>query len=304
MNFLKSCFKLTFNLLLLILPILSWPIEDNSLTSVIQNSSIASVNSSEKQAEIAASPSNSNTSLHATIVAKTENISNSYLTAHDLPKCRQNNNKFNECLKEILELLFDRFKYGNEEIHFPSLEPFSLNETTYQYNSGPVAGHLALKKVSMHGLSGIQYSQVDFRKQNDVIEMRALSHLSKLKFTGSYNGNLRFNNINIRPKGNFNVTITKMKIKQKADGIIYKKDGHKFLKLISLQAEPEMGEVKINATGIFAENELNNIVLNVANQYWREIYRVLLPQIQEYWSVVLLHLTNAALSVSPFDVKD
>uniref|UniRef100_A0A1B0FR41 Hemolymph juvenile hormone binding protein n=1 Tax=Glossina morsitans morsitans TaxID=37546 RepID=A0A1B0FR41_GLOMM len=272
----------------------SWPAPDNSLTSVTTESLNGNI---------------SNSSVYATIDSKinaTENqhSSNLYLSATDLPYCRQNKNKFNECLKEILELTFDRFKYGNVDMHFPSLEPFPLNETTYQYNGRPVSGHLAIKKALMHGLSRIQYSQIDLRKQNDIVKLRALSHLPRLKFTGSYNGNLRFNNMHIRPKGDFNVTITKMEIEQKADGIIYSRDGHKFLKFIYLQAEPKIGEIKVNASGIFTDIGLNNIVLNVVNQYWREIYRVLLPQIRDYWSSLLLHLTNAALSISPFDVKD
>uniref|UniRef100_A0A1A9VIV3 Circadian clock-controlled protein n=1 Tax=Glossina austeni TaxID=7395 RepID=A0A1A9VIV3_GLOAU len=276
------------------MPILSWPAPDNSLTNVTTEGLNGNI---------------SNSSLQTTIDSKinaTDNqlSSNLYLSANDLPYCRQNKNKFNECLKEILELTFDRFKYGNVDMHFPSLEPFSLNETTYQYNGRPVSGHLAIRKALMHGLSRIQYSQVDLRKQDDIIKLRALSHLPRLKFTGSYNGNLRFNNMHIRPKGDFNVTLTKMEIEQKADGIIYSQDGHKFLKFIYLQAEPKIGEIKVNASGIFTDNGLNNIVLNVVNQYWREIYRVLLPQIRDYWSSLLLHLTNVALSISPFDVKD
>uniref|UniRef100_A0A1B0BJ79 Lipid-binding serum glycoprotein N-terminal domain-containing protein n=1 Tax=Glossina palpalis gambiensis TaxID=67801 RepID=A0A1B0BJ79_9MUSC len=294
MNYLVHVFISIFSLILLTLPVLSWPDPDNSLTSAATEDLDGKI---------------SNSSFYVTIDRKinaTDNQHSSklYLSANDLPYCRQNQNKFNECLKEILELTFDRFKYGNTGKHFPSLEPFSLNETTYQYNGRPLSGHLAIKKAFMHGLSKIQYSQVDLRKQNDIIKMRALSHLPKLKFTGSYNGNLRFNNMHIRPKGDFNVTITKMEIEQKADGIIYSQDGHKFLKFIYLQAEPKIGEIKVNASGIFTDNVLNNIVLNVVNQYWREIYRVLLPQIRDYWSSLLLHLTNVALSISPFDVKD
>jgi len=41
--------------------------------------------------------------------------------------------------------------------------------------------------------------------------------------------------------------------------------------------------------------------MNVANQYWRDIYGIMLPETRQFWQPLMLRMFNEALELVPID---
>lgn len=102
-----------------------------------------------------------------------------------------------------------------------------------------------------------------------------------------------------------------------------KEDGLRYLRLLDIDAHPKIGDMIIKANGIFPDPELgkyhNNLfmnifkciilfelqsdelALNVANNYWRDIYGVMLPETRKSWAPLMLKLINQGLMTVPVD---
>lgn len=56
----------------------------------------------------------------------------------------------------------------------------------------------------------------------------------------------------------------------------------------------------LNATGIFAEPELNTFVIEFVNQYWKSFYKQILPQARSMYEPIVLDAVNKIFGRVPF----
>ncbi|CAD6997909.1 unnamed protein product [Ceratitis capitata] len=79
---------------------------------------------------------------------------------------------------------------------------------------------------------------------------------------GNYKADMTLNEVKMTPKGYFNVTMSDLTLSSESEGELYERDGH-----INLVPDPA----------------LNAVILDFVNQYWRQVYKVMLPQTRSTW---------------------
>ncbi|XP_023296973.2 uncharacterized protein LOC111679622 [Lucilia cuprina] len=220
------------------------------------------------------------------------------LTVDDVVNCQK---YFGTCLKQVLSNVVPKLKDGNKYLQIPSLDPLHFNSTAFQYNSGPFTGYITIRYALIYGLTTIKFKKVDFQKDGNKFKARLTMLVPKMYALGSYKGDMHVNNVRVRPRGDFNVTMLSLGVEMLTLGSVIHKDGHTFLKLTKSNATTILKDSKIHATGIFPDQRLNDIVLNVANQYSRDLFNIVLPETRSNWLPILTDILNGALAMVPFD---
>lgn len=65
-------------------------------------------------------------------------------------------------------------------------------------------------------------------------------------------------------------------------------------------ADLDIKTMQFNATGIFAEPELNAFVVEFVNQYWKSFYKQILPQARTMYEPIVLEAVNKIFGRVPF----
>ncbi|ALC38394.1 CG5945, partial [Drosophila busckii] len=219
----------------------------------------------------------------------------------DLPKCSENPDEAGDCVKEIMNTLIPRLRMGDPDLKIPSYDPLTIDRMSFQYASGAVSGRISVRNVKLFGFAEHKIDKINIKVNGDKVKLRIVSKLPKMNIVGNYKADMMVNQLQLKPKGNFNVTLFDVENHVSTDGEIYKKDGHRFLRLTDIDASPKIGDMVIKANGIFPDPELDELALNVANSHWRDIYGIILPETRNSWAPLMLRLINEALIHVPLD---
>ncbi|XP_067625569.1 uncharacterized protein [Eurosta solidaginis] len=225
-----------------------------------------------------------------------------YFTADDLPVCKRSSADFNDCVKKLLQNSIQRIKNGDKELHIPVIDPLRLNRTTFQYSNGNIRGRITMRDGQTYGFSKTQVQKIDLKINGDRIKMKAHSFVPEIRVAGNYKADIYLNNVQMRPKGQFNVSLFNVNIDQLYEGGFYEADGYRFVRMDKFEADPKVSDFKFFANGLFPDPTLNELALNIVNQYWRQIFQVFLPETRQYWGPMLLQQLNDIMSVVPYDV--
>nr|XP_014086183.1 uncharacterized protein LOC106614796 [Bactrocera oleae] len=225
-----------------------------------------------------------------------------YFTVGNLPVCKQSSPEFNDCVKNLLQKSLQRLKNGDRDLNIPIIDPYRLNRTTFQYTSGTVRGRIIMRDGLTYGFSKMEIKSLDLKINGDKVTMKSLAYVPAITIVGNYKAELILNNIQLRPKGVFNVSLVNVNIDQTYEGNFYEADGHRFVRMLRFDAEPKVGDFKLSATGVFPDPTLNELAVNIVNQYWRRIFQIFLPETRHYWGPLLLQQLNDLMSVVPYDV--
>ncbi|KAH8305486.1 hypothetical protein KR018_010864 [Drosophila ironensis] len=220
----------------------------------------------------------------------------------DIPTCREGDLNINECIRQGLQQITPRMKYGISELNIPPLDPFEMGKSSYNYNSGLLQGRIAMKNVVVHGLSEGIVDKVDFRLKNRRVRMEILSHVPQMFVEGAYKADIKLNDLKLNPKGTFNVTMTNVTMRARPHGELYDKDGHTYLRLNKLETEPKIGDLRFYANGLVPDPALNDVILDFINQYWRQLYEAMLPETLATWQPLILKSSNDFFAALPFDM--
>lgn len=222
-----------------------------------------------------------------------------------LPKgiltCDQDDPELNQCIKNTINQQLPLLHKGSLRLNIPPLDPLRIPDGRYGYSGGPVGGVLILKGANLYGISKSTIKKVDTKILADGVTSTMVSYFPRILVDGNYKADVKFNELKMRPKGHFNLTLTDVTLKAKMTGQFKTVDGKKYLQLNSVEAEPEIGNLRIFATGLFPDPILNNVVLDFANQYWPEIVKTVVPQTKSTWEPIVLDTANKFLSAVPFE---
>ncbi|XP_062142554.1 protein takeout [Drosophila sulfurigaster albostrigata] len=225
-----------------------------------------------------------------------------YLNASEFEKCPEDANAAGDCIAKIINTLLPRLRLGDPELNIPAYDPFLIDKLSFQYSSGAVNGRISVRNVKLYGIVGIKIQKIDVKRDNNKIQLRIYTHQPNINILGDYKADMHVNQLQLKPKGKFNLTLFDVQTTVNTEGEIYTKDdGKRFLRLIDIEANPKIGDMIIKANGIFPDPELDEIALNVANNYWRDIYGIILPETRKSWVPLLLRLINQALLKVPID---
>lgn len=62
----------------------------------------------------------------------------------------------------------------------------------------------------------------------------------------------------------------------------------------------DITNMKINATGLFPDPDLNNVALEFLNQYWEPVYRQAYPQTKATFAPIVVDAVNKIFGRVPF----
>ncbi|KAH8376937.1 hypothetical protein KR093_002302, partial [Drosophila rubida] len=220
----------------------------------------------------------------------------------EFTKCPKDSSAAGECIVNIMNTLIPRFRKGDPELNIPPYDPFVIDKLSFQYTNGAVNGRISVRNVKLYGIAGFKVQTVEVKRDGNKIQLRMTAHQPDVNILGDYKADMHVNQLQLKPKGKFNLTLFDVHNTVVTDGEIYtKEDGQRFMRLTDIEANPKIGEMIIKANGIFPDPELDEIALNVANNYWRDIYGIVLPETRKSWVPLLLRLINQALQNVPID---
>lgn len=102
-----------------------------------------------------------------------------------------------------------RLKDGNKELNIPSWNPFALNRTTFEYANGAIKGRFTIKNALIYGFPEAKTDELDFKINGDKVAYTAKISIPMINIVGNYKANVNFNNVQIKPRGAFNLTLSK-----------------------------------------------------------------------------------------------
>lgn len=103
-----------------------------------------------------------------------------------------------------------RLKNGDRDLNIPVIDPYKLNRTTFQYTSGTIRGRIIMRDGLTYGFSKMELKSLDLKIDGDKVTMKSLSYVPAITIVGNYKAELILNNIQLRPKGVFNVSLSEL----------------------------------------------------------------------------------------------
>ncbi|KAH8403283.1 hypothetical protein KR222_009691 [Zaprionus bogoriensis] len=222
--------------------------------------------------------------------------------AADIPTCRAADANINECIKQGFQQITPRLKQGISDLNIPSMDPMQAGKSSYSYNSGILQGRIAMRDVLIHGISEGIVDKVNFRQKNNRVRLEVISRHPQMLAEGAYKADIKLNDMKLTPKGNFNITLLDVSFRTRTLGELYERDGHTYVRLTKLEIEPTVGDMRIYANGLVPDPALNDVILDFVNQYWRTLYKAMLPETMAAWEPIMLKLGNDFFAALPFDL--
>ncbi|EDV94049.1 GH25092 [Drosophila grimshawi] len=219
----------------------------------------------------------------------------------NLAKCPEGADNAEECIKSMFNTVLQRSRLGVPELNIEPYDPLLINRSSFHYSSGVVKGRISVRNVKLFGLAEHKIEKLRMKVNGDKVKFEMISTIPKVNMNGIYKAEMQVNSLHLKPKGNFNITLFDVENHVVTDGDILSKDGHRYFRFTDIEADPKIRDLTIKANGIFPDPELDEIALNVANNYWRDIYGVILPETRRSWLPVLLRVINQALINVPID---
>ncbi|XP_055382002.1 uncharacterized protein LOC129612437 [Condylostylus longicornis] len=226
---------------------------------------------------------------------------NEFVLPEGIPTCKQNDPDLSGCIKAAINQQLPILHKGSKILNIPPLDPLKIPDGRYQYTSGPVGGTLIIKNVNVYGISKSSVKKVDTHVLDNGLTSTMLVYFPRLYIEGNYKADVKINELKMRPKGYFNLTLSEVSVTTKTSGDFELINGNKHLVLKNFDVEPEIGDLKVFATGLFPDPAINTVVLDFANQYWPELVKTVLPQTKSIWEPLILESANKFLRSIPID---
>ncbi|XP_053958617.1 uncharacterized protein LOC128863474 [Anastrepha ludens] len=220
----------------------------------------------------------------------------------DIPTCEQGDININECIKRAFQKLTPRLKDGIKELNIPPMDPFIIERNNIDVSGSFAQGRVQVRNVRVFGISEGDVQKVNFNLDGNNVRMELVTKMPRLYVEGNYKADLKINEVKMTPKGYFNVTMTDLLLSSESEGELYERDGHTYLRLTKFNFEPEIGDMQIYASNLVPDPSLNAVILDFVNQYWRQVYKIMLPQTRDTWEPMFLRVMNLFLGAIPFDL--
>jgi len=201
-----------------------------------------------------------------------------------------------ECIKEAIQDMLPKLTSGLQSLRIPPIDPYFLESQSMTVRRGDsFSSSGTIRKVNIYGASKAKILDVKTKITKEHISTVMKSYVPASTVEGYYRGEGRFNGLKIKSKGYFNVTATDVNIVSKTEGDIITVDGKEYVKLTRFDVSPQFGDLKVFATGIFPDPELNRMTLEFVNQYWPFLVREIMPQAKKTIEPVLIEEANKFL---------
>ncbi|XP_075149768.1 uncharacterized protein LOC142223803 [Haematobia irritans] len=208
----------------------------------------------------------------------------------------------NDCIRKGLVETVKRSKVGIPELNIPPIDPFVREKLSLQFENNIIKGKVSVRNFRVKGLSDVVVGDVDFQRQGKATKLKTHNHIPKLEVDGQYKADVYLNNNKMSSKGDFNAIITDIDALIVSEGELYEKDGHNYVRITKFSIDPTIGNMKLSATGLVPDKNLNDAFVDLANQNWRQSYKDVVQQTQSTWEPLILKHMNNLFEHLPFDL--
>jgi len=205
-----------------------------------------------------------------------------------------------ECVKEAIQDMLPKLANGIENLQIPPIDPYYLENFPLEAVRGEsfsAAG--TVRKLLIRGASSAVVNDVKLKITKNHISAMFKVYFPESYAEGYYSGEGRFNNLKLKSKGFFNITASNSSSVARTEGDIITVNGKEYLKLTKFDFIPHFGSLKVYATGLFPDPELNRVTLEFINQYWPFLVREMTPIVQKQLEPFMLEQANKFLLQVP-----
>ncbi|XP_077277054.1 uncharacterized protein LOC143905486 [Temnothorax americanus] len=194
--------------------------------------------------------------------------------------CKRNSADYSACLKRALEEAWPRFIRGLPEYEFPSLDPVFYEHGKLLLTANELHGELTVSNITAIGLTKTRFFDVRTHFLDDVFRLELDTQVPKVFVKGAAKMDGAVNVFRVLGNGHFNITMTDIRGTWIFIGHIVNDtwivEHFRYL--------PTVGSFKIYFD-ILAEQskEINDLAVNLVNEYWPPMYRILLPVMADIW---------------------
>ncbi|XP_063223933.1 circadian clock-controlled protein daywake-like [Bacillus rossius redtenbacheri] len=208
------------------------------------------------------------------------------------------------CLKTTMQEIIPRFSKGAPEFGLPPLDPMRIRELQVDYEMGEnIKGRIVVSDSDTYGLSKLRIADVRTSRNESHVSIEVDVKFPEVYIEGRYKSDGMMILIPVRGRGYFNNSMSDLAATWKMSGSFVQVDGDEFLRLDHFRMRPEVEDMKVFASGLFMGSpELNEAALVFANRYWRLIYEILLPFVEDGWDRIMTDTANKVFLRAPYDV--
>ncbi|XP_053691825.1 putative beta-carotene-binding protein [Sabethes cyaneus] len=214
--------------------------------------------------------------------------------------CNRDDPELGRCIKDSIQRLLPELHTGIPSIDFPAIDPFIQDSSYFEYKNQQIQGSMHIKNAKSYGLSKAQIRDVRATADDDSFQMEVDVYFPKLITEGKFKGEGRFNAIKVVSKGYFNITTTDVSTTWNISGKTAERNSEQYLLIDKFDMSPEVGDMKIYATGLFPDAGLNQVALDFVNQYWPSLYKQMLPETRQAWEPIMLDVINKMFNRIPY----
>lgn len=214
--------------------------------------------------------------------------------------CSRNDPELGRCIKDSMQQLLPELTNGIPSIDFPAIDPFTQDSSYYEFKNEQMFGSMHIKNSKVYGMSRAQIKDVRAKADDNAFRMEVDLFIPKIISEGKYKGEGRYNVIKVVSKGFFNVTTIDVSVTWKIAGRTIQRNGEEYLMIDKFSMSPEVGDMKVYATGLFPDPGMNQVALDFVNQYWPSLYKQMLPETRRTWEPMMIDIMNKMFNRIPY----
>uniref|UniRef100_A0A182MKW2 Haemolymph juvenile hormone binding protein n=1 Tax=Anopheles culicifacies TaxID=139723 RepID=A0A182MKW2_9DIPT len=214
--------------------------------------------------------------------------------------CYRDSPVLGSCIKNSIQRMLPEMTAGIEAFGFPGLDPYETKSTYIDYKRNQMSASLHVKNAKTYGMSKARILDVRASATDKFLNLAVDVHFPEIVMEGYFKGEGRFNSIKLASKGYFNNTMTDVTTTWMMSGHVKERNGEEYLEIETFDMAPEVASMKIYATGLFPDPELNQVALEFVNQYWPMFYKELLPNSRQVWEPEMVALVNKIFLNVPY----
>lgn len=219
-----------------------------------------------------------------------------------MPTCVGRKADINECLKNALNELRPRLKQGIPELSIPQADPLVIDLYSIEVVNDVGEGHLDIHHLITHGISESIVQNVNMVIDGAHVKLQLLTTSPNIQKAGTFQGELATEGMDLKPHGNFSGNITDLVLNIQLEGDLSVRDGHKYLTMTAIDVYGDIGDVTFEADNTVPNEKLNKIILDVINDHWRSLHKVILKETRDTWVPIALNISNSYFNAIPFDL--
>ncbi|XP_018055948.1 PREDICTED: uncharacterized protein LOC108692278 isoform X1 [Atta colombica] len=210
--------------------------------------------------------------------------------------CKRDSVDYSACLKQAFEEAFPRFVKGLTEFDLPSLDPLVYEFGKVVFNSGDIHAEVALMNTIIIGMAKVQVNDIRSHFLDDIFRLEIDALVPKLILKGAVKMNGTLSIFRIANEGPFNLTANDVSGTWNMTGHVVNDTWI----VEHIRVLPSVRKLKLYFDLFQDSKEINNAVVNFANEFWPPLYRVMLPITSEAWDPWLTGIANKLFSKFSF----